>query len=103
MTGGKLTMTSSGDGGKGVNCADVVTIKGGTFSAITTGSGDDGKPKAVKGDKGIVLSGGSFYAKVDKSWACDNGTDSEVASERVTVVGTPSEAVYAKKEVKVVF
>ena len=103
MSGGKLTMISSGDGGKGVNCADVVTIKGGTFSAITTGDSDDGKPKAVKGDKGIVLSGGSFYAKVDKSWACDNGTDSEVASERLTIVGTPSQSTIAKKEVKVVF
>jgi hypothetical protein len=103
MTGGTLKMTSSGDGGKGLNCADVVTIKGGIFSAITTGDSNDGKPKAVKGDKGIVLSGGSFYAKVGKSWACDNGTDSELASERVTVVGTPSEASYEKKEVKVVF
>ena len=96
-------MKSSGDGGKGINCADVVTVKGGTLSAITIGSSDDGKPKAVKGDKGIVLSGGSFYAKVEKSWACDNGTDSDDATARVTVVGTPSEATYAKKEVKVVF
>ena len=51
MTAGTLTMTSSGDGGKGLNCADVVTVKGGEFSAITTGSNEDGKPKAVKGDK----------------------------------------------------
>ena len=103
MTAGTLAMESSGDGGKGVNCADVVTVKGGIFSAITTGDSENGKPKAVKGDKGIVLSGGEFYAKVDKSWACDNGSESELASERVTVVGTPFEAVYAKKEIKVVF
>lgn len=103
MSGGKLTMTSSGDGGKGVNCADVITLTGGTLSAITTGGNDNGKPKAIKGDKGIVLSGGSFHAKVDKSWACDNGTDSEIASEHVTVIGTPSEANYTKKEIKVVF
>ena len=103
MSGGKLTMTSSGDGGKGINCADVITFTGGTLSAITTGGNDNGKPKAVKGDKGIILSGGFFHAKVDKSWACDNGTDSEIASEHVTVVGTPSEANYTKKEVKVIF
>ena len=103
MSGGKLTMTSSGDGGKGLNCADVISLTGGTFSAITSGDNENGKPKAVKGDKGIILSGGSFYAKVDKSWACDNGTDSEIASEHVTVMGTPSEANYTKKEVKVVF
>ena len=103
MSGGKLTMTSSGDGGKGLNCADVISLTGGTFSAVTSGDNENGKPKAVKGDKGIILSGGSFYAKVDKSWACDNGTDSEIASEHVTVMGTPSEANYTKKEVKVVF
>ena len=103
MTAGTLTMTSSGDGGKGLNCDDVVTIKGGIFSAITTGSNEDSKPKAVKGDKGIVLSGGTFYAKVKKSSACDNGVDTDVPSECVTVVGTPIEASYAKKEIKVVF
>ena len=103
MSGGKLTMTSSGDGGKGLNCADVISLTGGTFSAVTSGDNENGKPKAVKGDKGIILSGGSFYAKVDKSWACDNGTDSEIASEHVTIMGTPSEANYTKKEVKVVF
>ena len=96
-------MTSSGDGGKGLNCADVISLTGGTFSAVTSGDNENGKPTAVKGDKGIILSGGSFYAKVDKSWACDNGTDSEIASEHVTVMGTPSEANYTKKEVKVVF
>jgi hypothetical protein len=78
-------------------------FSGGTLSAITSGSNDDGKPKAIKGDGGITLSGGSFYAKVDKGWACDNGTESEVPSELVTVVGTPTEESYAKKEVKVVF
>jgi hypothetical protein len=103
MTAGTLTMTSSGDGGKGLNCATNVVMSGGTLSAVTTGSNNDAKPKAVKGDTGITLSGGSFYAKVDKSWACDNGTDSEEPSERVTIVGTPSEESYAKKEVKVVF
>jgi hypothetical protein len=103
MSGGKLTMTSSGDGGKGVNCADVITLTGGSLSAITTGGNENGKPKAVKGDKGIILSGGSFHAKVKKSWACDNGTDSEIASEHVTVMGTPSEANITKQEVKVIF
>jgi len=103
MTGGTLTMTSSGDGGKGINCAASVVVSGGTLSAVTTGSNDYGKPKAVKGDAGITLSGGSFYAKVSKSWACDNGTESEEPSERLTVVGSPTEASYAKREVKVVF
>ena len=116
MTGGTLTMTSSGDGGKGLNCAASVTVSGGTFSAITTGGNEYAKPKAVKGDSGITLSGGSFFAKVNKSWACDNGSDSDTASERVTISGTPSATAtktvddvtytsptYAKKAVFVAF
>ena len=103
MTGGTLTMTSSGDGGKGINCAKDVVLKGGTLSAITTGDNDEGKPKAVKGDEGIFVSGGSFTAKVSKSWACDNGTDSEIPSERVTVVGTPVSSSITKKSVVIQF
>jgi len=89
MSGGKLSMKSTGDGGKGLNCAAGVTVSGGTFSAITSGSNDKAKPKAVKGTA-ITLSGGSFFAMTDKSWACDNGSDSETYSERVTTVGSPS-------------
>ncbi len=90
VTGGTVTLSSSGDGGKGVNCDEDFVMTGGTFSAITTGDNEVGKPKAVKADGGITLSGGSFFAKVNKSWACDNGSDSETYSERVTVSGTPS-------------
>ena len=103
MTGGTLTMTSSGDGGKGINCAKDVVVTGGTLSAITTGDNDEGKPKAVKGDEGIFVSGGSFTAKVNKSWACDNGTDSEVPTDRVTVVGTPASSSITKKSVVIQF
>ena len=103
MTGGTLTMTSSGDGGKGINCAKDVVFSGGILSAITTGSNDEGKPKAVKGDGGITVSGGSFTAKVSKSWACDNGTDSETPANRVTVVGTPTSKSITKKSVIIVY
>ena len=103
MTAGTLTMTSSGDGGKGINCAKDVVVTGGTLSAITTGDNDEGKPKAVKGDGGITVSGGSFTAKVNKSWACDNGTDSEVPTDRVTVVGTPASSSITKKSVVIQF
>ena len=102
MSGGTLTMTSSGDGGKGLNCDGAVTISGGTFSAITSGGNDNSKPKAVKGN-GITVSGGSFYAKVSKSWACDNGVDSETPADHITIVGTPSKSSITKKEVNIVF
>lgn len=103
MTAGKLTITSGGDGGKGINCSDTIMIKGGDLRATTTGENEVGKPKAIKSDKAIVISGGSFYASCIKSWACDNGSDSEVPKERVTVVGTPKSETYNKRLVEIIF
>lgn len=103
MTAGTLTITSSGDGGKGINCSDSILVKGGELKATTTGENEVGKPKAIKSDKAIVISGGSFYASCIKSWACDNGSDSEVPKERVTVVGTPKSETYNKRLVEIIF
>lgn len=103
MTAGELTITSTGDGGKGVNCSENVEISGGTFVAKTSGDNELGKPKAVKSLTAIIVSGGSFTAEVDKSWACDNGTDSEQPSERLTIVGSPKTRSIAKKKVIVTF
>ena len=102
MSGGKLTMTSSGDGGKGLNCDGSVVVSGGTFGAVTSGGNDNAKPKAVKGNS-ITVSGGSFYAKVGKGWACDNGTDSETPTDRVTILGTPKTSTLTKKSVIIEF
>ena len=103
MSGGTLTMTSTGDGGKCINTEADVVFSGGTLKAVTTGGNDVGKPKAIKGDMGITVSGGSFTAKVDKSWACDNGTDSDEPADRVTIVGTPTTATLTKKSVNIIF
>lgn len=103
MTEGKLTMTSTGDGGKGINCSENIEVSGGVFTAKTTGDNEVGKPKAVKSDTGIILSGGSFTASVKKSWACDNGSDSELPADQITIVGTPLMKSVAKKTVIVNF
>ena len=103
MTGGTLNMTSTGDGGKGINCGTVVTFSGGTLTATTTGNNDNGKPKAVKGDEGIIVSGGIFKANVEKSWACDNGTDSETPEDHLTVQGSPKTATITKKSVEIIY
>ena len=109
MSGGTLTMTSSGDGGKGINSSAGVIVSGGTLSAITTGGNDEGKPKAIKATTGITVSGGSFYAKVSKSWACDSGygtdstSDAEMLANCVTVVGSPTTKSIAKKQVQIIF
>lgn len=107
MTGGTVTLTSSGDGGKGINCDEDVVFSGGTLVAKTTGGNTNGKPKAVKGDTGITISGGSFTATVSKGWACDNGYESSDEDDQiancVTIVGTPTTQSLAKKAVYVSF
>ena len=97
MTAGTLIITSTGDGGKGINCSENVEFKGGTLNITTTGSNDVGKPKGVKSDTGIIVSGGSFTVDVNKSWACDNGTESEEPEDRVTILGTPVSKTLKKR------
>lgn len=98
MTAGTLTITSTGDGGKGINVTEAFEFKGGTLDVQATGSEDIGKPKAVKSDVNIILSGGSFHAYSRKSKATDNA-----GSETPTIVGTPTKQSLTKKEVTVQF
>ena len=98
MKSGTLTIHSSGDGGKGINCSQNIEVKGGTMTVTTIGENEVGKPKAVKSDTGIILSGGSFTADVEHSWACDNGTDSDDPADRVTIIGTPDSSTLKLKK-----
>ena len=103
MTGGTLQIKSTGDGGKGINSDGAVVFKGGTLTATTTGSNDISKPKAIKGEKGITVSGGEFKANVSKSWACDNGSESDTPADHITVVGSPKTATITKKSVEIIY
>jgi len=103
MSAGELTINSTGDGGKGINCSENIEFSGGTLNVVTTGSNTNAKPKGVKSDTAIIVSGGSFYVKVNKSWACDNGTDTDDPADMLTIEGTPTTKSIAKKEVKVVY
>ncbi|MBQ3630328.1 MAG: carbohydrate-binding domain-containing protein [Prevotella sp.] len=103
MTAGTLNITSSGDGGKGINCNEDVVFSGGTLTVVTTGNNSVGKPKGVKSDTGITVSGGSFSVTVRKSWACDNGSDSDDPADMLTVVGTPTRKSIAKRQVTIVY
>ena len=103
MTTGTLTITSSGDGGKGINCLQNVEFKGGTLNVRTTGTNYLAKPKGVKSDTGIIVSGGYFSVNVEKSWACDNGSDSDDIENMLTIVGTPATRELEKKSVKIIY
>ena len=109
MSAGTLTMSSSGDGGKCINTSGKVEFSGGTLTATTTGDNEDGKPKAIKAMTGIFVSGGSFSAKVSKSWACDSGygddttSDSDRLDHCVTITGTPTTSTITKKNVNISF
>ena len=99
INAGTITINSSGDGGKGINCDENVDMYGGTLTVTTTGSNNIGKPKGVKSSTGIIVRGGSFTVKVSKSWACDDGTDSEDPTQRVTIVGSPTTSTLSKRSV----
>ena len=103
MTDGTLTIKSSGDGGKGINCNENVEIKGGTLTVTTTGSNEEGKPKGIKSDTGIIISGGSLTVSVKKSWALDNGVDSDDPEDRIKIEGTPVKETVEKRSVIIQF
>lgn len=99
MTAGTLTITSSGDGGKGINASQGLDFSGGTLNVQATGTEEVSKPKGVKCDTGsITLSGGSFYSYSRKSKAVDSA-----GSDEPTIVGTPEVSSLGKREVRVVF
>jgi hypothetical protein len=103
MTAGTLTITSKGDGGKGINCSENIELNGGSMTVKTEGNNKIGKPKAVKSDTGIILRGGNFHAECLKSWACDNGSDSDEPEDHLTIVGTPVSKTIGKRLVEVSF
>ena len=87
----------------GLNAVESVNIVG--FKAVN----DESNNNPSIGGLFIPVSGGSFYAKVSKSWACDSGygtdstSDAEMLANCVTVVGSPTTKSIAKKQVQIIF
>ena len=73
VNGGVLKFKATGDGGKGVNGKWNVDIRGGTFFAVATGTREVKKPKGVKLDGSLNISGGYFYSYSKRSDPVETG------------------------------
>lgn len=90
MSGGTVTMKSTGSGGKGVNVVGDITIKGGDLTVVTAGgefaysSSITSSPKAVKADGNITISDGTVkIAAMGKS----DGSEGLECEKTLTVSG----------------
>jgi len=68
MSDGTVSLTSTGNGGKGLNCDGNITISGGSLTVVTTGdiyeysSTLTTKPQGIKSDASIYLNGGTVFS-----------------------------------------
>lgn len=61
VNNGTMRLRATGDGGKGLNAKQNVDFKGGTLVAVAEGTKEIKKPKGVKIDGNMNVSGGYFY------------------------------------------
>ena len=69
IDGGTITLTSTGSGGKCIKADAILTVNNGSVTATSSGSqykyssSATASPKTIKADGGLVISGGTIYAK----------------------------------------
>ena len=71
MTAGTVNLKSTGEGGKGINCDENISVTGGELNIVTTGKKDKASPKGIKADGTIVFSGGKIYSYSKSADAID--------------------------------
>lgn len=93
MSGGTVSLASTGIGGKGLNATGNINVTGGTMDVVTTGrvykydSNNDTKPQGIKSDGNIVLSGGNIYCAVSVNKATTFKTDYTFNVTGATIMG----------------
>jgi len=67
ITAGTVKLKSEGDGGKGVRAKYGITMTGGALYGVGLGYKLSGKPKGIKVDGTVAVSGGYFYGYSKRS------------------------------------
>ena len=84
VNGGIVRLKATGDGGKGLNAHHNVTVHGGTFQAVATGTREMKKPKGVKIDGSFTIDGGYLYSYSRRSDPLDVAGPMSVAPGYIT-------------------
>ena len=98
MTAGTLRLTSTGEGGKGLNATGEVEVSGGDLVVVTTGatyeysSELDSKPHGVKSDANITLSGGNVLVCASADGGTAFKTSVNVFTNGATMMGIGGKA-----------
>ena len=79
VNNGTIKLKATGDGGKGMNAKWDVEIHGGTFMAVATGTSKVKKPKGVKIDRNLSITGGYFYTYSRRSDPLDVSGTTQVS------------------------
>jgi hypothetical protein len=88
VSGGELYCLSKGNGGKGISTDQDLTISGGTVKVICEGDtyqygNYDTKPKAIKSDGAVTISGGTIWFRSIKS----DGAEGIESKSTMTISG----------------
>ena len=89
LNAGIVKLKATGDGGKGLNAKQDITILGGTFLAVATGTKDNKKPKGVKVDGNFGIGGGYFYTYSRRSDPLEVNGATTIATGYLTYRKTP--------------